>query len=125
MSDVEQHDNASENIGVRTVRSHQFLTMIVLVIITSLFMVYAALSLYQSSGSLQLDLSRPGYDSARKEATKDTEVFKGYSADGEITKESLDEFSKLYNQKAAEALIDIDAFSGDALSDQTLALDRD
>lgn len=124
MSELENQDSI-DNIGVRTVRSHQFLTMIVLVIITSLFLVYVALSLYQSSGSLQLDLSRPGYANARKEATKDTEVFKGFSADGDITKDSLNEFSELYNEKAAEALIDIDAFSGDALSDQTLTLDRD
>lgn len=105
--------------------SHQFLTMVISVIIISLFLVYVALSLYQSSGTLQLDLSRPGYDSARKEATKDNEVFKGFSADGKINEESLDEFNKLYSKKAAEALIDIDAFSGDALGDQALGLDRD
>lgn len=121
----EPNQSNHETIGVRTVRSHQFVTMIVLVIIISLFLVFVALSLYQSSGTLQLDLSRPGYDSARMEATKDVEVFKGFSADGPINKETLSEFSKLYNQKAAEALINIDTFSGDALSDQALALDKD
>lgn len=121
----EQPPEHRDLIGVRTVKTHQFLTMIVLVILISLFLVYAALSLYQSSGTLQLDLSRPGYDSARQEAIKDKEVFKGFSADGPINKESLNEFDELYKQKAAEALIDIDAFSGDALSDATLTLDRD
>jgi len=87
--------------------------------------VYVALSLYQSSGTVQLDLSRPGYDSARKEAIKDNEVFRGFSADGPIDGRSLAEFDTLYKQKAAEALIDIDAFSGDALSDAALTLDRD
>lgn len=105
--------------------SRQFLRMVVLVISVSLFLVYVALSLYQSSGTLQLDLSRPGYDNARKEAIKDTEVFKGFSADGQIDKKSLDEFNKLYSKKASEALISIDAFSGDALSDQALGLDHD
>lgn len=114
-----------ESIGVRTVRTHQFLSMIILVIFISLFLVYVALSLYQSSGTLQLDLSRPGYDSARQEAIKDNKVFKGFSADGRIDSESLKEFDDLYKQKAAEALIDIDAFSGAALSDETLTLDRD
>jgi murein L,D-transpeptidase YcbB/YkuD len=117
----EHHDS----IGVRTVQSHQFLTMVVLVILLSLFLVYVALSLYQSSGTLQLDLSRPGYDSARQEAIKDNQVFNGYSADGPIDKASLSQFDTLYKQKAAEALINIDAFSGDALSDAALALDRD
>lgn len=121
-------DNTPEHhelIGVRTVRSHQFVVMIVLALLVSMFLVYVALSLYQSSGSLQLDLSRPGYDSARQESIKDNEVFKGFSADGPIDKRSLGEFDDLYKQKAAEALIDIDAFSGDALSDATLTLDRD
>lgn len=111
--------------GANTVRAHQFLVMIAAVIVISLFMVYVALSLYQSSGTLQLDLSRPGYDSAREEATKDNEVFDGYAADGPIDARSLDEFDTLYKQKASEALIDIADFSGDALSDAALVLDRD
>lgn len=117
----ETHDN----IGTRTLRAHPFFIMVCLVILVSLFLVYVALSLYQSSGTLQLDLSRPGYDSAREEAIKDTEVFKGFSADGAISAESLNEFDTLYKQKAAEALIDIADFSGDALSDSALVLDRD
>ena len=114
-----------ESIGVRTVRAHQFFTMILLVILVSFFLVYVALSLYQSSGTIQLDLSRPGYDSARVEASKDAEVFKGFSAEGRITEESLNEFDALYRDKAAGALIDIGNFSGDPLSDATLTLDRD
>ncbi len=114
-----------ESLGVRTVRAHQFFSMIVLVVLISLFLVYVALSLYQSSGTVQLDLSRPGYDSARVEASKDNEVFKGFSADGKIIKSALNEFDTMYRDKAAEALIDIGNFSGDALSDATLMLDRD
>lgn len=125
MSEQLQAPESHENIGVRTVRAHQYFSMVILVILISLFLVYVALSLYQSSGTLQLDLSRPGYDSARQEAIKDNEVFKGFSSDGSITKESLNEFDTLYKKKAAEALIELDAFSGDALSDSALALDRD
>jgi len=123
MSDISPQSH--DMIGVRTVRAHQFFGMIVLVVLISLFLVYVALSLYQSSGTMQLDLSRPGYASARQEAIKGNEVFKGFSADGTIDKASLNEFDTLYKQKAAEALIDIDAFSGAALSDGTLGLDRD
>lgn len=114
-----------ESAGVRAIKDHQFISMIVVVISISLFLVYVALSLYQSSGTVQLDLSRPGYDSARKEAIKGNEVFKGFSADGTIDAAALNEFDTMYKQKASEALIEIDAFSGDALSDATLGLDRD
>jgi len=122
MSEHELHDEAHRSAGVETIRNHQFLVMIVGVIVVSLFLVYVALNLYVSSGSIQLDLSRPGYDSARQEVTKGSEVFKGFSEDGAINDESLSEFDKLYKQKAAEALIEIDAFSGDALSDEALSI---
>jgi ABC-type Na+ efflux pump permease subunit len=121
----EHHTEPHGPIGARTVRTHQFVVMIALVLAMSLFLVYVALSLYQSSGTLQLDLSRPGYDNARQEAIKGDSVFKGYAADGPINAASLKEFDELYKQKAAEALIEIDAFSGDALTDATLTLDRD
>lgn len=121
----EPHQDHHESLGVRTVRAHQFVFMVMLVILISLFLVYVALSLYATSGTLQLDLSRPGYDSAREEAVKGNEVFRGFSADGPIDNESLAEFDELYKEKAAEALIDIDAFSGEALSDSTLNLDKD
>lgn len=120
-SEAENHDI----VGVKTVRAHQFTFMIILAVLIALFLVYVALSLYQNSGAIQLDLSRPGYDSARQEAVKDNQVFKGFAADGPINKDTLNEFEGLYKQKAAEALIGIDAFSGDALSDSALSLDRD
>lgn len=123
---MDQHDPQSEtykSVAADKIREHQFFVMVSGVIVVSLFLVYVALSLYTSSGTIQLDLSRPGYDSAREEATKGTaEVFKAYPEDGPINEDSLKKFDTLYKQKAAEALIDIDAFSGDALSDESLSL---
>ncbi len=124
---IEHSGDNHDSIGVRAVKAHQFIAMIVASILVALFLVFVALSLYESSGTLQLDLSRPGYDNARQEAIKDNEqVFKGYSAEGTIDKRSLEEFDKLYKEKAAQALIEnVADFSGDALSDATLTLDRD
>lgn len=119
----QQHSGQPMPVRVSSVQGRQFLLMILSVVGISLFLVYVALSLYVSSGTLQLDLSRPGYASAREEATKGNEVFNGFSEDGPINSESLEEFDKLYKQKAAEALIDIDAFSGDVLSDETLLIE--
>lgn len=112
-----------QSAAVQSIRRHQFTSLIIGAILISLFLVYVALSLYQSSGTLQLDLSRPGYAAARQEATRDNEVFKGFSANGPIDEESLDEFEKLYGEKAKDAA-SIDAFSGDALSDHTLQLNQ-
>lgn len=113
-----------ESRGIQAIKAHQFTSMVVGAIIIALFLVYVALSLYRSSGTLQLDLSRPGYDAAREEAAKNNEQFRGFAADGPIDSESLNEFEKLYTEKAAEALIEFDAFSGDVLNDRALSLEE-
>ncbi len=112
-----------QSVAVERIKRHQFITMIIGSIVISLFLVYVALSLYQSSGTLQLDLSRPGYEAARQEAVRDKEFFEGFSADGPIDQESLTEFEELYKEKSDEAA-KIDAYGGEALSDHALRLDR-
>ena len=107
---------------IESTARRRFVIMMAGAILVSIFLVYVAMSLYRSSGTYQLDLSRPGYDDARQEATREREVFNGFASDGTINKQTLDEFNELYRQKAEEAL-SIDAFSGDALSDKTLSLD--
>ena len=119
----ETHEQHRHQAAVESIRRHQFATLIVGCIIVSLFLVYVALSLYQSSGTLQLDLSRPGYAVAREEATRDNEVFKGFASSGPINQDSLNEFDKLYADKAKD-VASVVAYSGDALSDHTLLLDN-
>lgn len=95
--------------------------MIAAAIMIALFLVGVALALYASSGAAQLDLSRPGYVSVRDQA-KNKEDFDGFPATGSITKETLDQFRKLY-EKQAEKATSLDSFGGNALSDQALSLD--
>ena len=117
----EEKPDSQEFSAVRHIRNHQFTSMIVGVIIISLFFVYVALSLYRTSGAIQLDLSRPGYDQARKEVERTKSNFEGFSPEGDINKESLSVFDELYTQKQQEAQ-SLDAFSGDVLSDEALRL---
>jgi hypothetical protein len=49
---------------------HKFFVLIAGVILLSTFLVSVALSLYNSSGAAQLDLSRPGFQEVRKQATR-------------------------------------------------------
>ena len=114
-------DEQQGSATVRRIKRHQFASLLVGSIGLALFFVFVALSLYQSSGTIQLDLSRPGYDVARKEATKDNTVYRGFSADGDINDAALKEFKTLYSKKKKEAN-SINAFSGDALSDKALKL---
>ncbi|HCR55396.1 TPA: hypothetical protein DIV49_00320 [Candidatus Saccharibacteria bacterium] len=119
--ETEVKSESQEFAPVRHIRNHQFTSMIAGVIVLSLFFVYVALSLYRTSGAIQLDLSRPGYDQARKEAERTKSNFEGFSPEGEINKKSLSVFDELYSEKQQEAQ-SIDAFSGDVLSDESLRL---
>ena len=117
MSDEPSH----ESYTVGQIRQHQFSALIVAVIFISLFSVFVSLSLYRSSGTMQLDLSRPGYDVARKQVSQDNTVFVGFSPDGKINKKSLTVFDALYTEKQKEAT-SLNAFSSDVLSDEALQL---
>lgn len=99
---------------------HKFLVLVASVILVSFFLVSVALSLYNSSGAAQLDLSRPGYQDVRDQARRDTAT-KSFPATGDLDKESLDEFSKLYNDRAAK-VTSVDSFDATALSPDSLQL---
>jgi hypothetical protein len=99
---------------------HRFGVMVAGSIVVALALVGVSMALYFSSGAAQLDLSRPGYMSVR-EQTNDKEQFDGFSASGTIDKNSLDEFQKLYDERAKKAT-GIDSFGGEAMDDGTLGL---
>ena len=81
-----------------------------------------SLWLYNESGAAQLDLSRPSYQEAREEAKKEEEeensTSKDFASDGKIDKNTIDEFSELYEERLNK--IQTDAFKSSPLSDESL-----
>lgn len=100
---------------------HRFLVMVGISIVIALMLVAVSMKLYESSGAAQLDLSRPGYEHVNEKVTP-SEVFKGFSASGEIDQEAIDEFRKMYDTRAAQAT-NVDSFGGDVMSDAALGID--
>lgn len=100
---------------------HRFLIMIGGSIVIAVFLVGVALALYASSGAAQLDLSRPGYQSVRKQATQD-DAFSGFSANGALDKTALEQFEKFYDERAKQA-IGVESFGGNGMSDESLSID--
>ena len=100
---------------------HRFMALVGITILVSLFLVSVALALYASSGAAQLDLSRPGYQSVREQAGRSTS-FDGFPASGQLNKQTVEQFRKLYDQQAEKAT-NVDSFSGSAMSEQTLSID--
>lgn len=79
------------------------------------------MSLYNSSGAAQVDLSRPGYDSVRSQVT-DSTTFEAYPASGKIDKQAIDQFRTLYAEQAKKATA-VDSFGGNVLDDASLQID--
>jgi len=100
---------------------HKFLLLVGLTIVTALFLVTVAMSLYSSSGTAQLDLSRPGYKSVRGQAPERSD-FDAFPSDGPIDKDTFDSFRKIYNSRTQKAA-KIDGFSGDVLDEKLLLND--
>lgn len=116
-----EETHAEEHGAVAQLKKHQFTTFLVGSILIAFFLVYIALSLYISSGTIQLDLSRPGFDKAREEAVKENQVFEGFSADGKIDAAALEEFKDLYSQELSDATA-IDAYAGTPLTNEALQI---
>lgn len=102
-------------------QQHKFMVLVGLTIAIALILVSISLNLYKSSGAAQLDLSRPGYESARSEASQ-TSDFTGYPSSGPLDKDALDSFRALYDERLKEATA-VDSFGGDVMSDATLDID--
>ena len=101
-------------------QQHKFFVLIAGVILLSTFLVSVALSLYNSSGAAQLDLSRPGFQEVRKQASRDTTT-KTFPSTGTLDKAALDSFSKLYSEQAAK-VSQTQGFDAAALSEESLQL---
>lgn len=101
-------------------KEHKFIILVGSTILVSLFLVGIALSLYASSGAAQLDLSRVGYKEVRDKADRG-DTFTGFPATGKIDKESLEQFKKLYDTQAKQAL-NFDSFGGTPMTDEALSL---
>lgn len=97
---------------------HRLSLLLVLTVIIAIVSTVVSMYAYTSSGTAQLDLSRPGYLSATNKVDKTNKITE-YSAFGSVDKGSIDEFTKLYDEQAAKAKA-VDAFNGDPLNPEVL-----
>jgi hypothetical protein len=98
--------------------NHLFLLVVVTLVVTFVLL-GTALLLYKLSGTAQLDLSRPGYETARdqSETVKPDE----FSPSGALNDQTIEDFKAMYDQRA-ERIEGVNAFGPDPLSDATLSI---
>jgi hypothetical protein len=97
---------------------HRFLLLIIGTIVISLVLVVVSVVIYNVSGSAQLDLSRPGYQSVSNQVERGSDI-EDFSATGPVTLEVIDGFTELYDAQAKRAKA-VDAFNGDPLNPELL-----
>lgn len=97
---------------------HRFMLLVAMTIIVAIILVVISLVIYNVSGSAQLDLSRPGYQTVSDKVDK-ADSIQEYSGSGPVNESTVDEFTKLYDTQAAKAKA-VDAFNGDPLNPEVL-----
>ena len=90
-------------------------------ILIAIVLVMVSLALYASSGAAQLDLSRPGYKSVQSKIDQ-TRSFESFPASGPVNRKVMEDFEKSF-ERQIKSVDSTDAFSPDALEDQSLGID--
>lgn len=103
---------------------HRFIVMIASVVVIAILLVSLALSMYISSGAIQVDLSRPAAEEARERAAQNTTITttQDFPAEGEINADVYKEFLKLYDGAANQATSP-SLFAPEPLSNSALRID--
>lgn len=106
----------------RFVIDHQFLMMISGALIVAIIATGVNIWFYVSSGAINVDLSRPGYEAVRKETVDDPSMQQTFSSDGELTQQVRDDFL-VQIDILQNNLKQMNDFSNDSLSDKALNLE--
>jgi len=118
---MEKSTNTKKEVKISFINRHKFATMLGMSVFATSLLVFISMSMYNSSGAAQLDLSRPGYISVRNKAVKNDEDFQGFSSIGDINQKTISEFQALFT-KQANKIKSVDAFGGDPLSPESLGI---
>lgn len=118
---MDDHTSFDHHEESRYWAGHRFLLLITVSIGIAIILVSISMALYASSGTAQLDLSRPDYRAVSNQAVGNDKTFKNYPTVGELTVDAVDEFRDLYDTQATKAKA-VDAFSGDPMNPDVLEI---
>ena len=99
---------------------HQFALFIIICITVAFIMTLISLELYRRSGAMNLDMSRPGYESVRMKVEQ-TSDDRPYSSSGSLTNEAITDFEERLNNYKDE-LNNLGTYDNSIVSDENLNL---
>lgn len=120
--DDDHTDSAAQMVpGYGFLVTHQLVLMIAGSIVIALLFVVMAMNLYNSSGAAQVDLSRPGYQSVRKQSIQRDDNYSTYPSTGTITADTIKDFKSKYDKRAQKAQA-TKAFTAEVFTDDALLM---
>ena len=81
---------------------HRFMLLIIGTLVIAMVMVSLSIFIYKASGSAQLDLSRPGFQSVSDKVER-TDRITEYGAVGPVNKETVNEFKTIFEEQSKKA----------------------
>ena len=104
----------------RFVRTHQLVAFIVLALAITVAMTVVGLEIYDSSGAIKLDLSRPGYEKVRQDIQKSDPTQTKFQPSGNLDDAAMTDF----NSRLDKLQLDLKNSGnfGSSISDQSLNL---
>ncbi len=90
-------------------------------IIVAMFLTAISMTLYFISDTAELDLSRPGYESARNQISREDNKSDNFSANGALDGAVMKDFIKMYD-KRAKSLGQYDIFNQNILDDSQIGI---
>ena len=90
------------------------------VIVIALILVSVAMSIYNSSGAAQIDMSRPGFSSVQNKVKEDTST-QSFPASGQFDQQAFKDFYKMYDERVT-ALDSINAYDPAATENDSYTL---
>lgn len=102
------------------VTEHRFGCFIAICLVVSAVMTGISLKLYQMSGAIQLDMSRPGYEKVRTQVEKDVDD-KPFDSNGKLDKKATTDFEQRINKYQNE-LKNLNNFDSSVIDDSNLGI---
>lgn len=102
---------------------HKIIFLITGAITFSLVLVIISMTMYVSSGTIQLDLSRPGYINVSEQGVVTDKTLTNFPQFGSVDQETLNSFEKQFQEYSKKAKA-VEAFNGDPLDPKALGLEE-
>jgi hypothetical protein len=101
---------------------YRFAAMIIAAAAIALLLTSISITIYISSGAINVDLSRPGYEKVREDTSGDIEPEEPFPSSGPIDDSVRVDLLRRFDNLQAD-LNQMNDFGGDALSDKSLELE--